>query len=183
MCHVKIFILFYPDACLEFSVIFDSRSYQFMNLLHYQPFMDWLLFLVRRSQYRPYFIIIILFFLWGLWLYRFPNLQLIMLLPRPRRGLRGIVFTLSVCLCVYVCVGPISLYFISRLLAEISTFIGQRSRSQRRYIAFWMYSHIAQLRHWIFFLRHLLGYSIRWNNKNLSEQRNDVTKIYVNIWL
>ena len=27
------------------------------------------------------------------------------------------------------------------------------------------------------FYRHLLGYSIRWNNKNLSEQRNDVTKI------
>ena len=28
----------------------------------------------------------------------------------------------------------------------------------------------------IFFHRHLLGYSIRWNNKNLNEQRNDVTK-------
>ena len=28
----------------------------------------------------------------------------------------------------------------------------------------------------IFFHGHLLGYSIRWNNKNLSEQRNDVTK-------
>ena len=30
--------------------------------------------------------------------------------------------------------------------------------------------------------RHLLGYSIRWNNKNLYEQRNDVTQKYVNIW-
>ena len=29
----------------------------------------------------------------------------------------------------------------------------------------------------IFFHRRLLGYSIRLNNKNLSEQRNDVTKI------
>ena len=27
-----------------------------------------------------------------------------------------------------------------------------------------------------FFHRHLLGYFIRWNNKNWSEQRNDVTK-------
>ena len=34
----------------------------------------------------------------------------------------------------------------------------------------------------IFFLGHLLGYSIRWNNKNFSEQRNDVTK-KVNLWL
>ena len=51
-------------------------------------------------------------------------------LPRPRRGLRGIVFTrsvclsvcLSVCVCVsvYLCVRPIFWYFISRLLAEIS---------------------------------------------------------------
>ena len=44
------------------------------------------------------------------------------LLPRPRRGLRGIVFTRSVCLCVClcVCVRPIFWYFISRLLEEIS---------------------------------------------------------------
>ena len=45
-------------------------------------------------------------------------------LPRPRRGLRGIVFTrsvcLSVCVCVYLCVRPIFWYFISRLLEEIS---------------------------------------------------------------
>ena len=52
----------------------------------------------------------------------------IMLLPRPRRGLRGIVFTrsvclcvcVSVCLCVCVCVRPIFWYFISQLLEEIS---------------------------------------------------------------
>ena len=47
-----------------------------------------------------------------------------MFLPRPRRGLRGIVFTRSVCLCVcvsvYLCVRPIFWYFISRLLEEIS---------------------------------------------------------------
>ena len=53
-----------------------------------------------------------------------------MLLPRPRRGLRGIVFTRSVCVCVcvsvcvcvcvYLCVRPIFWYFISRLLEEIS---------------------------------------------------------------
>ena len=43
-------------------------------------------------------------------------------LPRPRRGLRGIVFTRSVCLCVCVCVcvRPIFWYFISQLLEEIS---------------------------------------------------------------
>ena len=45
-------------------------------------------------------------------------------LPRPRRGLRGIVFTrsvcLSVCLCVCVCVRPIFWYFISQLSEEIS---------------------------------------------------------------
>ena len=37
-------------------------------------------------------------------------------LPRPRKGLRGIVFTQSVC----VCVRPIFWYFISRLYEEIS---------------------------------------------------------------
>ena len=76
---------------------------------------------------------------------------------------------LSVCLCVCVCVSvcvcvrPIFWYFISQLLEEISiwnlcrifigwhsihrkilTFIGQRSRSQGRYIAFWRYSHIIK---------------------------------------
>ena len=51
------------------------------------------------------------------------------LLPRPRRGLRGIVFTrsvclsvcLSVCVCVCVSVCPADIwYFISRLSEEIS---------------------------------------------------------------
>ena len=73
----------------------------------------------------------------------------------------GLSVCLSVCLCV--CVRPIFWYFISRLLEEISiwnsyriliglypihwktlTFIGQRSRSQGRYIAFWRYSQITK---------------------------------------
>ena len=117
---------------------------------------------------------------------------------------RGIVFTLSVCLCVYlsiylsVCVQPIFLYFISRLLEEILiwnfywiliglysiytkilTFICQRSRSQG-----WLHCFLkvqSYHKNWaiekfqFFFHRHLLGYSIRWNNKNWSEQRNDAT--------
>ena len=33
-----------------------------------------------------------------------------------------------------------------------------------------------------FFCRRLFVCPIKWNNKNLSEQRNDVTKKYVNIW-
>ena len=67
------------------------------------------------------------------------------------------------------------------------TIIGQRSRSQVRYIAFWRYCHIIisqKLNHRTFskFLcRHLFVCPIKWNNKNLGEQINDVTKI-VNIW-
>ena len=70
---------------------------------------------------------------------------------------------LCVCVCVCVCVRPIFWYFISQLLEEIwiwnlyrkliglysihwkkLTFIGQRSRSQGRYIDFWRYSHITK---------------------------------------
>ena len=81
-------------------------------------------------------------------------------LPRPRRGLRGIVFTRSVCLsvclsvCVCVCPANILVFYFSAIRRDIDlkfmqdidrvalnslktlTFIGQWSRSQRRYIAF-----------------------------------------------
>ena len=64
-------------------------------------------------------------------------LQWYALLPRPRRGSRGIVFTrsvcVSVCLCVYLCVRPIFWYFISRLLDEISIWNLYR-------ILIWLYS-------------------------------------------
>ena len=55
-------------------------------------------------------------------------------LPRPRRGLRGIVFTLPVCVCACVCayvracvracvrVWPMFWYFIFRLLEEMDLF-------------------------------------------------------------
>ena len=117
-------------------------------------------------------------------------------LPRPRRGLRGIVFTRSVCLSVCVscvcvsvclCVRPIFWYFIYRLLEEISIWnlyrilIGLYSihwkndlhrsmvKVTGRYIAFWRYSHITKTEPWNnfnFVHRHLLGYPIRWHNKN-----------------
>ena len=59
----------------------------------------------------------------------------------------SVCLSVCVCVCVQVCVRPIFWYFISRLLEEISIsnlyrtrigcdFIGQRSRSQGRYIPF-----------------------------------------------
>ena len=78
----------------------------------------------------------------------------------PRRGLRGIVFTLSVCVCVCVCLcvsvcpANILVFYLSAIIRDIDlkfiqdtyrvvlnslkklTFIGQRSRSQGRYIDF-----------------------------------------------
>ena len=80
-------------------------------------------------------------------------------LPRPRRGLRGIVFTRSVCVsvclsvCVYVCPANILVFYFSAIRRDIDlkfiqdtymvvlnslklTFICQRSRSQGRYLAF-----------------------------------------------
>ena len=97
---------------------------------------------------------------------------------------------LSACLCVCPCVRPIFWYFISRLLEEISIWNLYRILIGL-YSVHWQKGHrdgtllfegtvISQkLSHRIisiFFHRYLLGYSIRWNNTNLSEQRNDVTK-------
>ena len=89
-------------------------------------------------------------------------------LPRPRRGLRGIVFTRSVCLCVCVsvclsvCPADILVFYVSAIGRDIDlkfiqdtyrvilnslhkmTFISQISRSQGRYIAFWRYSNITK---------------------------------------
>ena len=89
-----------------------------------------------------------------------------LLLPRPRRGLRGIVFTRSVCvpvcLCVSICPANILVFYYSAIRGDIDmkfthhtygvvfnslgkkTFIGQWSRSQGRYIVFWRYSHITK---------------------------------------
>ena len=69
-------------------------------------------------------------------------------LPRPRRGLRGSVFTRSVCLCVCLSdrrTDSVSgRYFGILFIGYQKTFIGQRSRSQGRYIVFWRYSHITK---------------------------------------
>ena len=112
---------------------------------------------------------------------------LLCLLPRPRRGLRGIVFTRSVCLCVCVCVclcvcpANILVFYFSAIRRDIDlkfiqdtdrvvlnslkkTFIGQMSRSQGRYITFKGTVISQKLSHRkisVFFHRHLLGYSIR----------------------
>ena len=89
----------------------------------------------------------------------------------PQEGLRGIILTLSV--CVYVCVSGqyFGILFLGYSLKMI--FIGQMGHRDGTLLF------NVQLYHknWaIFFHRHLLGYSIRWNNNILSEQRNDVTK-------
>ena len=78
-------------------------------------------------------------------------------LPRPRRGLRGIVFTRSVCLCVCLCVclANILVFYFSAIRRDIDLKFIQdtymvvlnslkRSRTQGRYIAFWRYSHITK---------------------------------------
>ena len=118
------------------------------------------------------------------------------LLPRPRRGLRGIVFTrsvclcvcLSVCVCVCLCVRPIFgilfLGYQKRYRSEIYTgYLYSCTQFNEKY---WP-SYVKGQGHWdgsllfkgavisqklghrkisIFFHRHLLAYSIRWNNKN-----------------
>ena len=109
---------------------------------------------------------------------------------------------LSVCVSVCLCVRPIFWYFISRLLEEISIWnlyripmglysIHWKKRSKVKvtgtvhcFLKVQSYhKNWAIEKFQCFFHRHLLGYSIRWNNKNWSEQRNDVTQKYVNIWL
>ena len=129
------------------------------------------------------------------------------LLPRPRRGLRCIVFTLSVCLsvcvsvsvCLYVCLcvcpANILVFYFSAIRRDIDLkFIHDTYRvvlnSLKKYLhrsklkltgtvhCFFEGTVISQKlsrRIFFFFHRHLLGYSIRWKNTNLSEQRNDVT--------
>ena len=91
------------------------------------------------------------------------------LLPRTRRGLRGIVFTrsvylsvrLSVCVCVSVCPADILLFYFSAIRRYIDLKFIQdtyrvvpnslkkylhRSKVKvtARYIAFWRYSHITK---------------------------------------
>ena len=111
------------------------------------------------------------------------------LLPRPQRGLRGIVFTRSVCVCV--CPADILVFYFSAIGRDIDLKLIQdtyrvvlnslkkidlhRSKVKVTGTVHWFLK--VQSYHKNFFVRHFLGYSIRWNNKNLSEQRNDVTKV------
>ena len=93
---------------------------------------------------------------------------------------------------------PIFWYFISQLLVEISIW-NSYNRVALKKIVFHVkgQGHRAgtllfegtvisqKLSHGqfsIFFCIHLFVCPINWNNKNLSEQRNYVTKKYVNIW-
>ena len=124
-------------------------------------------------------------------------------LPRPRRGLRGIVFTRSVCLsvcvsvCLCVCPANILVFYFSAIRRDIdlkfiqdtyrvvlnSLKIIDLHRSKVKvtgtvhcFLKVQSYHKNWAIEKCQFFHRHLLGYSIRWNNKNSSEQRNDVTK-------
>ena len=116
---------------------------------------------------------------------------------------------LSVCISVCVCVWCVSgqyfgIFFIYRILEDLRRDVDLKIIQDTYRVVlnlqkidihmskvkvtgtvhFFLKVVISQkLRHFIFFHRHLLGYYIRWNNKNLSEQRNDITKTYVNIWL
>ena len=47
------------------------------------------------------------------------KIPLSLLLPRPRRGLRGIVFTRSVCVCVCVCPANILIFYCSATRRDI----------------------------------------------------------------
>ena len=105
-----------------------------------------------------------------------------------------------VCLSVCLSVRPIFWYFIYRLLEEISIWslyrilIGlysihpkidlHRSKVKVTGTVLCLLKVQSYHKNWAIefvFHRHLLRYSICWNNKNWSEQRNDVTKKYVNI--
>ena len=108
---------------------------------------------------------------------------------------------LCICLCVWLsvclCVRPISWYFISRLLEEISiwnvyrilmgvvlnwlkknlTFIGQWSRSKVYcFLKVQSYHKNWAIENFNIFCRHLFVCPIKWNNKKLRERRNDVKK-------
>ena len=112
----------------------------------------------------------------------------------------GLSVCLSVCVCVCVCLcvrpifGILFLGYQKRYRSEI--YIGYLYSCTQFNEKYWP-SYVKGQGHWdgsllfkgavisqklghrkiyIFFHRHLLAYSIRWNNKNLSEQRNDVTK-------
>ena len=93
--------------------------------------------------------------------------KLVAIFTSPPEGVRGIVFSpglsvcVSVCLsvCVSVCPANILVFYFSAIRRDIDLkciqhtyrvvinspiFIGQRSRSQGWYIAFWRYNHITK---------------------------------------
>ena len=87
-----------------------------------------------------------------------------MIFTSPPEGVRSIVFTMSVCVCVClsVCPANILIFYFSAIRRDIDlkfiqenyrvlpnsliklTFIDQRSRSQGRYFALWSYSLITK---------------------------------------
>ena len=120
-----------------------------------------------------------------------------LIITSTRRGLWGIVFTRSVCLsvCLSLCPANILVFYFSAIRRDIDLKFIQDTYSvvwnkidlHRSNVKVTGTVHCflkAQSYHknWAiakfpFFHRHLLWYSIRWNNKNWREQRNDVTKI------
>ena len=121
-----------------------------------------------------------------------------LLLHRPRRGFRGMFspclsVCISVCLCICVSGQYFSMFFLSAIRRDIDLkFIQDTNRVVLNSLQIHWPSKVkvtwtvhcflkvqSYHKNWAIetFHRHLLGYSIRWNNKNLSEQRNDVIKI------
>ena len=113
------------------------------------------------------------------------------LFTSPPEGLRGIVFTLSVCLCV--CPANILVFYLSAIRWDIDLKFIQdthtvvlnsqknidlhRSKAKVTGMVHCFLKVQSYHKNWVVEkCRHLLGYSIRWNIKNWSEQRNDVTK-------
>ena len=138
--------------------------------------------------YNSKFVIAIVFFFFKVYVIY----SLIIITPPPE-GVARYCFhpvCMSVCLCVCVCVRPIFWYFISQLLEELSiwnlyrilialdSIHCHRSKVKVTGTVHCFLKVQSYHKNWAIdmFCRHLFVCPINWNNKNLSEQRNDVTK-------
>ena len=122
-----------------------------------------------------------------------------LLITSPPEGVARYCFhpvclSVCVCVCVSVCVCPadILLFYFSAIRRDIDLKFIQdtyrvrlnslkiidlhRSKVKVTGAVHCFFKKLSHRKISFFFHRHLLGYSIRWNNKNSSEQRNDVTK-------
>ena len=126
----------------------------------------------------------------------YPHIKLycnVLVITSPPEGVVRYCFH-PACLCVCVCVRSIFWYFIYRLLEEISIWnlyrilnsikIIDRHRSKVKFTGTVhcfskvqsYHQKLSHKKNSIFSCRHLFVCPIKWNNNNLSEQRNDVTQ-------